>query len=89
MSAAFDTIGREKLLNILKSIINDDELRTTRFLLSNTTIYPKIHGATIKKSFKSNVGTPQGDCLSPVFFIIYLEHPLREVRVFPQPASIL
>ena len=28
----------------------------------------------------SNVGTPQGDSLSPVLFIIYLEAALREIR---------
>ncbi|GFR69097.1 hypothetical protein ElyMa_003749400 [Elysia marginata] len=30
---------------------------------------------------RSNVGTPQGDSLSPALFTIYLEHALKEVRL--------
>ncbi|GFR77374.1 very-long-chain enoyl-CoA reductase [Elysia marginata] len=64
MSAAFDTINRETLLKILEDIVNEDEHRIIRFLLSNTIIDTKIIGATEKKPFFSNVGTPQGDSLS-------------------------
>ncbi|GFR98822.1 hypothetical protein ElyMa_002778500 [Elysia marginata] len=38
--------------------------------------------------FMSNVGTPQGDSLSPVLFTIYLENALREIRTtLPEPNS--
>ena len=80
MSSAFDTINRELLLNILENIINEDELRLIRFLLSDTHISLKIKGVTIEQPFLSNVGTPQGDSLSPVLFILYLEAALREIR---------
>ena len=80
MSAAFDTVDRHKLLDILKNIIDEDELRIIRFLLSNTTINIKINGATKQMPFNSNVGVPQGDGLSPVLFTVYLEAALREVR---------
>ena len=30
--------------------------------------------------FLSSIGTPQGDRLSPVLFIVYLEAALKEVR---------
>ena len=30
--------------------------------------------------FLANVGTPQGDSLSPVLFIVYLETALRKIR---------
>ena len=80
MSAAFDTVDRQKLLDILKNIIDEDELRIIRFLLSNTTINIKINGATKQMPFNSNVGVPQGDGLSPVLFTVYLEAALREVR---------
>ena len=80
MSSAFDTIDRELLLNILEQILGEDELRLIRFLLSDTHISLKVKGATIKQPFLSNVGTPQGDSLSPVLFILYLEAALREIR---------
>ena len=90
MSATFDTINRQKLLDILKEIIHRDELRIVRFLLSNTSIHPRIKGATNKREFICSVGTPQGDCLSPILFIIYLEHALKSVRgSIPTPKSQL
>ena len=80
MSAAFDTVDRRKLLKILEKIIDEDELRIIRFLLSNTTINIRVNGATVKIPFISNIGIPQGDGLSPVLFTIYLEAALREIR---------
>ena len=80
MSAAFDTIDRDILLQILKNIVEEDELRLIQFLLSNTHMNTRINNADINAPFTSNVGTPQGDGLSPVLFTIYLEHALEEVR---------
>ena len=88
MSAAFDTINRQKLLEILKTIVDEDEHRIIQFLLSNTIINTRINGSTKQNPFMSNVGTPQGDSLSPVLFTIYLEHALREVRhTLPKPQT--
>ena len=81
MSAAFDTVNRQKLINILETILDEDELRIIQFLLSNTTISIRVNGATKPMPFVSNIGVPQGDGLSPVLFTIYLEAALREVRV--------
>ncbi|GFS09780.1 reverse transcriptase-like protein [Elysia marginata] len=80
MSSAFDTIDRHLLLNILKNIIWEDEQRIIRYLLSNTELSIKLKGSSKAKSFKSNIGTPQGDSLSPVLFIVYLEHALKNIR---------
>ena len=38
MSSAFDTIDRKLLLNTLKDILDEDEMRLVRFLLSDTNI---------------------------------------------------
>ena len=38
MSAAFDTINRRHLLEIVKSIVDEDEHRLIQFLLSGTVI---------------------------------------------------
>ena len=71
MSAAFDTIDRAMLLNILETIIEEDELRLVRFLLSNTCLNIRIGGTKEEKKFTSNIGTPQGDSLSPILFVVY------------------
>lgn len=89
MSAAFDTIDRNKLLEILENLVADDELRIIRYLLSETTINIKINGNETDRPFNSNIGTPQGDSLSPVLFIIYLEHALKEVRGHTQTKEIM
>ena len=83
MSSAFDTINRKVLLEILEKFLDEDEIRIIQFLLSNTHISIKVSGATTEHPFLGNVGTPQGDSLSPVLFIIYLEEALKEVRELP------
>ncbi|KAK3797961.1 hypothetical protein RRG08_018765 [Elysia crispata] len=80
MSAAFDTIDRQILLDITERIVEEDELRIIRFLLSDTVINTRINGATKERPFVSNIGTPQGDSLSPILFSIYLENALKEGR---------
>ena len=84
MSAAFDTINRTQLLDILENIIEEDELRIVRSLLSNTKINMKVNGATEHYSFLANTCTPQGDGLSPVLFFIYLANALRNIRRTPE-----
>ena len=78
--STFDTIDRATLLNILETIIEEDELRLVRFLLSNTCLNIRIGGTKEEKKFTSNIGTPQGDSLSPILFVVYLENALKEVR---------
>ncbi|GFR93923.1 RNA-directed DNA polymerase from mobile element jockey-like [Elysia marginata] len=80
MSSAFDTIDRHLLLNILKNIIREDEERIMRYLLNNTELSIKLKGSSKTESFPSNIGTPQGDSLSPVLFVVYLEHVLKNIR---------
>ena len=86
MSAAFDTINRTDLLDILSDSValEEDEIRLIRFLLSNTKINMKVSAATETYSFTANTGTPQGDGLSPVLFIIYLENALKNIRLQPE-----
>ncbi|GFR62325.1 hypothetical protein ElyMa_000128000 [Elysia marginata] len=80
MSSAFDTIDRHLLLNILKNINREDEQRIIRYLLSNTELSIKLKGSSNTKSFKSNIGTLQGDSLGPVLLVVYLEHALKNMR---------
>ena len=57
-----------------------------RILLANTTLSIRIDNVT-GTPFTTTTGTPQGDSLSPVLFVRYLEATLREVRAHLQPAQ--
>ena len=69
-----------QLLQLLTNLVTEDEKRKIQFLLSDTTLNVKISGANTEEPFLTNIGTPQGDSLSPVLFIIYLEQALKNVR---------
>ena len=90
MSRAFDTIDREKLMEILKAEVQleEDEFRLCQSLLADTNLKVKL-GEAMSDPFQSTIGTPQGDGLSPILFAIYLESALREVRAtaseWPRP----
>ena len=81
MSRAFDTIDRVKLMSILKSIpdITDDDRLLIRILLCNTSMQVQFNGI-LAEPFESNIGSPQGDALSPILFAIYLEAAIRELK---------
>ena len=80
MTAAFDTIQRSKLMEILMNVFDEDELRMTNILLSNTTPEVKMQNVQQTYSFKTNVGAPQGDGLSGPPFELYFEDALRQLR---------
>lgn len=63
MTTAFDTIDRQMLLDILENIVEDDDLRIIRFLISNTTLTTRINGATGEQPFKSNEKVSQSTFL--------------------------
>ena len=72
MSSAFDTIYRDKLLEITEEIIDSDEMRILRVLLSDTTLEVDVKDANVTQ-FESNIGSPQGDSISGPLFTVYLE----------------
>ena len=75
MSAAFDTINRRHLLDIVKLIIDKDEHRQIHILLSGRVIDTRINGTSPSKPFTSNL-------------LLYLEHALKEVRpTLPSPTN--
>jgi len=81
LSKAFDSLDRGTLIQILEenNLAGEDELRIISYLLSETTLRVKV-GSNISETFKTSIGTPQGDALSPILFLIYLEHILRRHR---------
>ena len=80
MSRAFDTINRERLMKILKDDVelDEDELRLCQALLAGTNLTVKIK-TVFSAPFETTIGTPQGDGLSPILFVVYLESAIREV----------
>lgn len=79
MSNAFDTVDREELMEILEEILDEDEVRMCRLLLSDTSMKLRF-GKEHEETFKSNKGSPQGDAISGVFFNIAFENALRDLR---------
>ena len=86
MSAAFDTISRAKILKILRDEVKleSSELSMVAALLTDTEIKVKLEGLLSEK-FSTSIGTPQGDCISAVLFIVYLESALRCLRLTAPP----
>ena len=69
MSSAFDTIWRDKLIDITEKFLEENKMRIIRVLLTDNNLEIKIQGADTKP-FKSNIGSPQGDTASGPFFTI-------------------
>ena len=66
--------------------LDKDALRMVEALLRDTNLRVQIDG--IKSDwFNTTIGTPQGDCLSPVLFVVYLEAALRSLRSKIGPRS--
>ena len=79
LSAAFDTVNRAKLMNVLNSFLNADEVAMCAILLADTKLQIKIDNS-LSDWFITTVGIPQGDSISPVLFVIYFEAAIREIR---------
>ncbi|GMF35540.1 unnamed protein product [Phytophthora fragariaefolia] len=78
LARAFDTIDREKLLDVLRTFLEDDDIRLIKLLLVDTTLSLRTRSTTLPP-FCSNIGTPQGDSLSPVLFVVYLDAAFRDL----------
>jgi hypothetical protein len=78
LSKAFDCLRRDKLMDILeqRGIGSASDRKLIRFLLTETTLKVRV-GRTVGEAFGTSVGTPQGDALSPVLFLVYLEEVMR------------
>ena len=80
MSHAFDTINREKILDVLTLAgCEADDLRLVRILLVGTNITLSVRSSW-SAWFRTTIGSPQDDSLSPVLFTCYLAAALRCVR---------
>ena len=76
MSKAFDNVNRSFLWNDLNSILEPDEIHILKVLVCNATLSVR-NGDTIGNKFKTDIGVPQGDCLSTILFTLYLPRALK------------
>ena len=78
MSKAFDTIKRDLLIEDLKEVLNNDEIHLVALLLENVELCVKLENL-LGSAFKTNIGSPQGDGASALFFITYLAKSLKKL----------
>jgi hypothetical protein len=79
MSKAFDTVRRGTLFELLRHTLKKDELHIMKILINDVKLQVRI-GNNLGEKISTNIGIPQGDCLSPVLFIFYLASALKENR---------
>ena len=79
MSSAFNTIQRNKLINIAKEVLNEDEIRIMRIHLAETTLEVKVQNAQ-KATFESKIDSPQRDSINGPLFTIYFNYVLQQLR---------
>ena len=86
MSAAFDLIRHDILLNTLEANfgITDDVLIWVRSYLNGRRQIVEVDG-TVSKEFNVNWGVPQGSCLGPLLFTLYASRLFNEIeQKFPE-----
>ena len=76
MPYAFDTIQIDQLIDIVKEILNEDEIGILKVILAETTLEVKVENAQTT-TFESNIGPPQGDSISGALFTICVNHALQ------------
>ena len=77
MSKAFDRVQRHKVMEDLREILEKDELHMMKMLIENVKLTVRIDN-TMGEEFTANIGTPQGDCLSPILFTVYLGRAMEK-----------
>ena len=81
MSAAFDTIKRETVLNLLQDAgCSEDDMRLVRFLLSNTRLKVRVNNSMSLEFYSTN-GSFQGEAASGTLFTLTLAGALNALRV--------
>ena len=83
MSKAFDSIDRNTLLKHLSTFLEKSEIYLMHLLINDIIFKVKL-GEQIGTDIHTNVGTCQGDCLSAIFFILYLAKAMEKIPETPE-----
>ena len=76
MSKAFDTVRRSSLIEDLTTILDPAELHLIKILTEDVKLKVRV-GTAKSDAFTTKMGVPQGDCLSPILFTLYLAKTLE------------
>ena len=79
MSKAFDTVKGNNLMELLETILDPDETHMMTILLKDVKLSVRIR-KTFGEKITTNIGAPQGDCLSSILFTLYLADALKTER---------
>ena len=79
MSKAFDTVQRKIVIEDLKEILDDGELHIIATMIKEVKLQVRVKDETTN-NFPTNIGVPQGDCMSPILFTLYLAQALKHNR---------
>ena len=78
ISAAFDTIQRNLLIETCSKFLQADDITLITYLLSNTTLTIKTRNNK-SNPFETTIGAPQRESLSPILFCIYLKEAISRL----------
>ena len=78
ISATFDIIQRNLLIETCSKFLPADDITLLTYLLSNTTLTIKTCNSK-SNLFETTIGAPQGDSLSPILFCIYLKEAISRL----------
>ena len=76
MTKTFGFIDRAFILEDPGSILVPEKLHMIKLMIDDVKLAVKI-GNKMGNPFSTNIGTPQGDCISPILFMLYLANALK------------
>ena len=85
VSAAFDTVDHEILLNRLDSRVKRQALKWIASYLTNRSLRVSF-GQALSEKFELSYSVPQGSCLGPLLYTIYTSE-LLDIRKAPPRRS--